>query len=143
MDRRRDEGLIVSGNTFPIKDEIKRLGGVWDRYEREWLVPDKKTAEALRGLMGGKDTRTPGQAAWDTYSSLPEGTSPVSQASKSKPASPKQVSYAMRLVGQLKESDFGTFTTFGLQGTTEKGLAKMSSSEISSMIDFLRDELFY
>lgn len=125
MDRRRKEGLAVSGNTYAVKDEIKRLGGVWDRYEREWLMPDKKSAEAVRGLLRS------GQSA---------GTGP--QASADKPASTKQVNYAMSLIRRLEEDDYGTFTTFGFQGTTKASLRKLSSADISAMIDGLRDELY-
>ena len=37
-DRRRNENLIVKGNTYPIKDMIKDLGGIWDGMQKQWLM---------------------------------------------------------------------------------------------------------
>ena|ERR1700722_4324901 len=34
------------GNTYPIKDKLKDLGGKWDKDRKLWLVPDDKFKEA-------------------------------------------------------------------------------------------------
>jgi hypothetical protein len=34
--------VVVSGNTFPIKDVIKSLGFKWERYEKQWVRNCKK-----------------------------------------------------------------------------------------------------
>lgn len=36
----------VTGNTYPVKDKIKALGGQWDKDRKLWLVPDDKFQEA-------------------------------------------------------------------------------------------------
>jgi hypothetical protein len=42
---------LITGNTYPVKDQIKALGGVkWDRIRKGWLVPDDR-AEAARRLV--------------------------------------------------------------------------------------------
>jgi len=38
--------VVVKGNTYPVKDQIKALGGKWDPVERAWTVPADKAAEA-------------------------------------------------------------------------------------------------
>ena len=56
MNRRRAEHLIVQGNTYPHKEIIKAAGGVWDSWEKQWLVPDLETRDALERHIrtGGK-----------------------------------------------------------------------------------------
>jgi hypothetical protein len=46
---------LITGNTFPVKDQIKALGGKWDPDRKGWVVPDDK-AEAARKLVGGTST---------------------------------------------------------------------------------------
>ena len=36
----------VTGNTYPVKDQIKALGGKWDKDGKCWLVPEEKAAQA-------------------------------------------------------------------------------------------------
>lgn len=38
--------VVVQGNTFPVKDQLKALGGKWDPVSRAWTVPADKAAEA-------------------------------------------------------------------------------------------------
>ena len=38
----------VTGNTFPIKDQLKKLGGRWDAESKCWMVPEDKIREAQR-----------------------------------------------------------------------------------------------
>jgi len=34
--------VVVSGNTFPIKDLLKSLGFKWERFEKQWVRNAKK-----------------------------------------------------------------------------------------------------
>lgn len=40
--------LYFTGNTFPIKDRIKSLGGHWDGDRRQWWVGTKKADDAAQ-----------------------------------------------------------------------------------------------
>lgn len=42
----------ITGNTFPVKDQIKALGGRWNPEAKSWTVPDDK-ADAARKLVAG------------------------------------------------------------------------------------------
>jgi hypothetical protein len=42
---------LVYGNTYPVKDRLKALGGRWDKAARGWNVPDTKLAEAASLLF--------------------------------------------------------------------------------------------
>lgn len=58
-DRRRADGLIVKGNTYPIKDQIKTLGGIWDSREKQWLMPDQGAVAECHAAMGLGDGPPP------------------------------------------------------------------------------------
>jgi hypothetical protein len=38
---------LITGNTFPVKDKIKALGGKWDAEAKGWRVPPENEAQAL------------------------------------------------------------------------------------------------
>ena len=38
----------ITGNTYPIKDQLKALGGCWNAAGKFWEVPDDKEAAAKR-----------------------------------------------------------------------------------------------
>lgn len=42
----------VSGNTFPVKDQIKALGARWNPDQKAWMVSDDKAAQA-QALVAG------------------------------------------------------------------------------------------
>lgn len=46
---------LITGNTYPVKDQLKALGGRWDSVAKGWKVPDDKAEEA-RKLVGGPAT---------------------------------------------------------------------------------------
>jgi hypothetical protein len=46
------ETVLVTGNTYPVKDQIKALGAKWDAAAKGWRVPADK-ADAARALVGG------------------------------------------------------------------------------------------
>lgn len=62
MDRRRAEGCVVSGpKTFQYKEIIKAAGGVWDSWEKQWLVLTREVATKLMDYMRRGGAITPGQ----------------------------------------------------------------------------------
>lgn len=50
----------ITGNTYPVKEQIKALGGRWNRDAQGWDVPDNRADEA-RALVAnaGPSTYTP------------------------------------------------------------------------------------
>jgi hypothetical protein len=36
----------ITGNTYPVRQELKALGGTWDAARKAWMVPDDKAAYA-------------------------------------------------------------------------------------------------
>lgn len=46
---------VWSGNTYPIRDAIKSLGGKWDAQRKVWIVPPltMRQRSAVYGLCGG------------------------------------------------------------------------------------------
>lgn len=45
--------VLITGNTFPVKDQLKALGGRWDAGAKGWRVPADKAVEAQE-LAGPK-----------------------------------------------------------------------------------------
>jgi hypothetical protein len=52
----------ITGNTYPVKDQIKALGGRWNQDIKAWMVPDEK-ADAVRVLVSGA-TRSRGSSTY-------------------------------------------------------------------------------
>lgn len=44
--------VAVSGNTFPVKEKIKALGGRWNGDRKCWMVPADK-ADQAKALVAG------------------------------------------------------------------------------------------
>lgn len=42
--------VLVSGNTYPIKDQIKAFGGKWDAESKSWWVPSENVKK-VKELM--------------------------------------------------------------------------------------------
>lgn len=40
------ELVMIKGNSFPVKEQIKALGGKWNPAEKAWMVPADKADEA-------------------------------------------------------------------------------------------------
>ncbi len=40
----------ITGNTYPVRTELRALGGQWDGAKKAWYVPDDRAEEA-RGLL--------------------------------------------------------------------------------------------
>lgn len=50
--------ITISGNTYPVKDQLKALGGRWDHARKAWMVPEDK-AEQARSLLKPYPERQP------------------------------------------------------------------------------------
>lgn len=48
------ETVAITGNTFPVKDEIKQLGGKWDAAQKAWIVPKENASKAQELVNGAK-----------------------------------------------------------------------------------------
>lgn len=44
--------MLIKGNTYPVKEQLKALGGRWDAGSKGWIVPEGKAQEA-RALVEG------------------------------------------------------------------------------------------
>lgn len=42
--------VLITGNTYPVKDALRALGGTWDAAAKGWRVPADK-ADAARKLL--------------------------------------------------------------------------------------------
>jgi len=36
----------ITGNTYPVKERLRALGGKWDSTTKAWVVPDERAEEA-------------------------------------------------------------------------------------------------
>ena len=49
----------VTGNTYPVKAELKRLGGTWNRTAQGWDFEDDTAAEQARAIVDAAGPATP------------------------------------------------------------------------------------
>jgi hypothetical protein len=41
------KGMVaIAGNTFPVKDQLRALGGRWNADRKAWMIPVEKVDEA-------------------------------------------------------------------------------------------------
>jgi hypothetical protein len=67
---------LITGNTYPVKEGIKALGGRWNRILNGWEVPADK-AEQARALVAGagpstytpRASRAPSRSVYARFSS--------------------------------------------------------------------------
>lgn len=52
----QDTTVLITGNTYPVKDQLKALGGRWDAAAKGWRVPANKADEANKIVAGGGST---------------------------------------------------------------------------------------
>ena len=50
--------VLITGNTYPVKEALKSLGGRWDPASKGWKVPAGREAEA-RALVAGAAPKSP------------------------------------------------------------------------------------
>lgn len=53
----------ITGNTFPVKDQLRRMGGRWSSAQKCWLVPADKAEEAKRLVPAGSGRPAVSRAA--------------------------------------------------------------------------------
>lgn len=69
MRRRWSEQLYSTKKTYAVKEEIKDVGGVWDRYNNTWLLPSKEALDYIEAIIPHKEAE---QSA-DTDKAISEG----------------------------------------------------------------------
>jgi hypothetical protein len=57
---------LITGNTYPVKDKLKALGGKWDAVNKGWLVPDDKADEA-HAIVGGAPKKASNTSSGRSY----------------------------------------------------------------------------
>ena len=60
---------LITGNTYPVKDAIKSLGGTWNKAQQGWNVPDEN-AEAARQLVADSPSASPRASSRGRYRSV-------------------------------------------------------------------------
>lgn len=50
--------VLITGNTYPVKDSIKALGGRWDPAAKGWRVPAAVASQA-QALVAGAPKSAP------------------------------------------------------------------------------------
>lgn len=53
---------LITGNTYPVKEKLKAMGGRWNADERGWEVPDDKAAEA-QAIVAGAPAKSSSSAS--------------------------------------------------------------------------------
>lgn len=48
--------VLITGNTFPVKDQLRALGGRWDAGAKGWKVPADKADQARTIVSGAPRT---------------------------------------------------------------------------------------
>lgn len=46
MSTTTERRVPVTGNTYPVREQIKALGSTWDKRRKAWLVPESRVKEA-------------------------------------------------------------------------------------------------
>jgi hypothetical protein len=69
---------LITGNTYPVKEQIKALGGRWNKACQGWDVPADQAAAARALVAGaGPSTFTPRASRWSgnrsTYTRFSSG----------------------------------------------------------------------
>lgn len=50
---------LITGNTYPVKEQIKALGGKWDAAAKGWRVPAHLADQARALVSGAKPSGKP------------------------------------------------------------------------------------
>src|SRR3990167_1264964 len=45
-EKRKTKMVLITGNTYPVKDQLKSLGARWDAGKKGWLVSPEKADQA-------------------------------------------------------------------------------------------------
>lgn len=68
--------VLITGKTYDIREELKALGGQWDRAAKGWRVPAEKAADA-RALLGEQRETLPFGQLWQPCERRGCGEEPV------------------------------------------------------------------
>ena len=49
--------MLITGNTYPVKDKLRAMGGRWDALAKGWIVPDAQ-ASAAQALVASAPKTT-------------------------------------------------------------------------------------
>jgi hypothetical protein len=58
--------VAITGNTYPVKDQLKALGGRWNPDAKAWMVPADK-ADQARALVNGAPKSVPSTGSYRPY----------------------------------------------------------------------------
>lgn len=50
--------VAISGNTYPVKDQLKALGAKWNPDQKAWMVDETKADQARSIVSGASATST-------------------------------------------------------------------------------------
>lgn len=50
--------VLITGNTFPVKEQLKALGARWNKDAKGWEVPAEKAEEAKALVAGAPQEAT-------------------------------------------------------------------------------------
>lgn len=59
--------VTISGNTFPVKDQLRAMGGKWDPVFKTWSVPHDRAEEARRLVASAASPRSAGGSHLGRY----------------------------------------------------------------------------
>lgn len=59
--------VTISGNTFPVKDQLRAMGGKWDPVFKTWSVPHDRAEEARRLVASAASPRSGGGSHLGRY----------------------------------------------------------------------------
>lgn len=67
--------VTITGNTYPVKDRIKELGGRWNKAAGGWDVPAERADEARDIVAGAGPARRTGRGRQygSTYTRFSDG----------------------------------------------------------------------
>jgi hypothetical protein len=49
--------VLITGNTYPVKDLLRALGGQWDKTAKGWYVPADRAEEANQIMASAPASR--------------------------------------------------------------------------------------
>ena len=65
MNKVTERLVLIVGKTYPVRAELKALGGTWDAGARGWRVPEARV-DAARALIAHGPSRSPRYAHLQT-----------------------------------------------------------------------------
>ena len=80
----REERVLITGNTYPIREALKALGGRWDGDAQGWRVPASNAAQAKALVADAGPTKPRRQRA--RWTSSRRGNGKASRSKRKAPA---------------------------------------------------------